>query len=341
MMKGRALLVERGRGEVVRRALVAVHALRTDLAIGHEGGRLAFPLRDNATVPPEWGKVAWREFEPRTAEGPAEFRELLDWPAELAALLPRSFDVVGDVVLVRLPPELESRRGEVGEALLEFVPGVRLVGLDRGVQGAERRRAVERIAGSGGWRTRHRENGLEFEVDLERAYFSPRLAGEHARLASEVGVGERVYDLCCGVGSFAVTLAREGRARTIVAVDANPAAIELLRATLARYPFGDRVEAVEARVEEFAPSAAPADRVVLNLPREGIKYASLVAPLLAPGGSLHFYEVVPRDEVARRGTVVERALSANGAWSVRSVRVVHPYSPSSDLVAVVASRRGG
>ena len=339
-MRERALVVERHLGETTRRRLVAAGALRTDLAIRREGDRLAFPLHPDASVPREWGDVAFRDFDTRAAAGPTDYRSLLSWPEEQRELAPRAFDVVGDVVLVHLPSELEPRRFEIGEALLRFVPGCRLVGVDRGVQGPERRRTVERIAGSGSWRTRHRENGLEFEVDLERAYFSPRLAREHARVASEVGTGERVYDLCCGVGPFAVTIARDGRARSIVAVDSNPEAIALLRETLARYDFGPTISPVEARVEEFVLAATPVDRLVLNLPREGIKYASLVAPLVAPGGSLHYYEVVARDEIAGRRTVTERSLSAFGSWSVRDIRVVHPYSPSSDLVAVTARRAG-
>ena len=338
-MKARALLVDRRRGESVRQELVAQQLLRTDLAIREEGERVVFPLRPGTDVRPDWGEVADRDFDLRAADGPATFQDLLAWPAAERERLPRSFDVVGDIVLVRLPPDLESRRGEVGDALLRFVPGARLVGLDRGVHGAERRRSVERIAGDGPWTTRHRENHLEFDVDLERAYFSPRLAREHARVAAEVRPGDRVYDLCCGVGPFAVTIARDGRARSIVAVDVNPAAIDLLRRTLGRYPFGDRVVPRAQALELFVPSAPPVERVVLNLPHEGIKYAASVARLVAPGGRLTYYEVLRRDEIAGRGAVVERTLSASGAFAMSELRVVHPYSPSSDLVAVAVDRR--
>jgi len=339
-MKERALVVERRLGEATRQKLVAAGAIREDLAIQHEGSRLAFPLRPEAVVPPDWGETTVREFEPRASEPTAEYRDLLGWPAAERQRLPRSFDVVGDVVLIRLPDELEPRAAEVGEALLKFVPGARLVGLDRGVHGPDRRRAVQRIAGSGAWRTRHRENGLEFDVDLEKAYFSPRLAREHARIAEEVRTGDRVLDLCCGVGPFAVTIARDGRARSIRAVDANPEAVALLRQTLSRYPFGGRVSAIEALLEEFVPSATEAERVLLNLPREGTKYAALVAPLVAPGGSLYYYEIVARDETLHRGAAVERTLGPPGAWRAREVRVVHPYSPSSDLVALTLDRGG-
>jgi tRNA (guanine37-N1)-methyltransferase len=335
----RALVVERHRGEAARRALVAADALRTDLEIRDEGDRVAFPLRAGAAVPTGWGELAARDFVRRRASTGTEFRDLLDWPPQERELVPRAFDVVGDIVLVRLPAELEARRFEVGDALLRFVPGSRLVGLDRGVEGAERLRRVEPIAGAGGWRTRHRENRIELDVDVERAYFSPRLAGEHARVAAEVRSGERVYDLFCGVGPFAVTIARDGRASDVVAVDANPAAIELLEATLLRCRFATPVRPVTSTVEAFAASAPPVERVVMNLPREGIKYAPLVAPLVAPGGTLHYYEIVPRDEVAGRGPVVERALAPLGPFVVGPARVVHPYSPASDLVSVTATRR--
>jgi tRNA (guanine37-N1)-methyltransferase len=337
-MRHRALLVPRARGEVVRRALVDAQALAGELEILVEGDRLALPLREDAEPRPEWGEVSERDFPVLPAPSRSEFRDRLDWPEEAKALLPRSFDVIGDIVLIRLPVELEERRFEVGQALLRFVPGSRLVGLDRGVEGPERLRQVERIAGAGAWQTRHRENRLEFDVDLQRAYFSPRLAGEHARVASEVADGEHVYDLCCGVGPFAVTIARDGRAKSVTAVDANPVAIELLGRTLSRYPFGSRVAPRVATVEAFTASAKPVERVVINLPHEGIKYATLVAPLVAPGGSLQYYEVAPRDEVAQRGNVAERALSSVGPFSVRAVRLVHPYSPSRDLIGVSAVR---
>ena len=333
------LLVPRARGEDVRQELLASGLLRPDLEIRHEGDFLVIPLVEGRHhVPASWGEVVEREFGEVPRKGPVHYRDLLAWPEAEKEALPRSFDVVGDIVLIHLPPEAEPRKHEVGEALLRFVPGARLVGLDRGVQGADRLRQVERIAGAGPWSTRHRENGLELDVDVERAYFSPRLAREHARVAEEVRVGEQVYDLCCGVGSFALTIARLGRASRVTAVDANPEAVALLRATLARYSFGARVTPVRAPVEEFLPSAEPVERVVMNLPREGIKYLPSVARTTAPGGRLYYYEVVPRSELPGRGTRLVTSLSSVGSFAVVDERVVHPYSPSSDLVAFTLGR---
>ncbi len=338
-MKSRALLVPRAQGEATRRLLADAGLLRTDLAIRVEDDSLVLPVVDSVPLP-TGGRVAEREFEPLPEDPPTDFRDFLPGSDEEQRNLPRSFDVVGDIVLVRLAPELEARRGEIGEALLKFVPNARIVGWDRGVHGPERRRRIERIAGSGGWSTRHRENGIDLDVDVEQAYFSPRLAREHARVADQVAAGDLVYDLCCGVGPFAVTIARDGRARGVVAVDANPAAIALLRSTLARAAHGARVTPVLERVEEFVPGVEPADRVILNLPHEGIKYVASVARTVAAGGCLYYYEVVPRTEMDRRADAIVRELPRDPGWSTLPIHVVHPYSPGADLVAFVFRRDG-
>ncbi len=340
-MRSRGLVVPRERGESVRQRLAAEGWLRTDLRIRSDARSLTLPIQDGAPVPAEWGVVLDTEFDLRPPDGPADYRELLRGSAEDRARAPRSFDVVGDIVLVRIPREAESQAPEIGAALLAFVPGARIVGADRGVHGLERRRRIERLAGRGGWATVHRENGLAIDVDVERAYFSPRLAVEHARVAEEIRAGDRVYDLCCGVGPFSLHFARDGRAREVVAVDLNPAAIDLLERSQRRERFSVRITTHVASIEAFLPDRTPFERAVLNLPHEGIKYASSVAGVVAPHGRLYYYEIVPRTEFERRGDVIARTIGPRGEWTVLGYRVVHPYSPDSDLVAFTLERAGG
>ena len=340
-MRSRALVVPRSQGEAIRRSLRLAGLLRSDLEIVRTEDEITFPVRDVGDIPAAWGTISERDFPTLEGSGPTDYRELLELSAEERALLPRAFDVVGDIVVIRLPDELTARALAIGEALLAFVPGARVVGVDTGVHGPERTRRLERIAGSGPWTTRHRENGIALDVDLTRAYFSPRLAREHARVAAEVRTGERVYDLCCGIGPFSLTIARDGRAREITAVDANPIAIALLRGSAGRQRFPTPIRAIEGRVEEFVSSAGPADRIILNLPHAGIKYLPSVARTLAPGGRLHYYEVTSRAEYQERGTGVTHLLDTPGSWTIVDRHVVHPYSPTSDLVAFVLERSAG
>jgi tRNA (guanine37-N1)-methyltransferase len=314
--------------------------LRTDLGIRHEGGEVIFPLRERPAQAPTEGRVLEAEFVERGPLTSGGYRSTVALPPDRRALLPRSFDVVGDVVLVRLPSELAGDAGTVGEALLGFVPGARVVGWDQGVHGPERLRRIVRIAGAGDFRTTHRENELRFAVDLERAYFSPRLAGEHRRFAESVRSRDRVLDLCCGVGPFALTTAQTGLPSRVTGVDLNPEAIALFSTNRSRVRADVPVEAVCAPLEEFLPRAAVSDRVVFNLPREGIKYLPQVFLTVAPGGALQYYEVTERAEQAGRWETLRALAPEPPAWSGPKPRSVHAYSPSSDLVAYVFERTG-
>ncbi|MGA7923106.1 MAG: methyltransferase domain-containing protein [Thermoplasmata archaeon] len=322
----------KSRGEVIRRTLRERQLLRSDLDILDEGDSLIFPVA--GTVSPDVpGTPVERDFPQLSSGPPRSYRELVAWPDEARARLPRAFDVIGDIVLIRLPASLLPRAADVGEALLRFVPGARIVGLDGGVHGVERRRALTKLAGNGGWRTTHAENGLTFEVDVSAAYFSPRLSREHLRVAALCEPGEAVLDLCCGIGPFALTIARTRPVAGVVAVDLNPEAIALVEANARRLGVGERLRAVCASLDEFLPSAGTFSRVVLNLPHEGIKYLTSVGSVVAPRGSLHYYEVTERASSAGRPeTILHLLPPGTGPWSLRSRRVVHPYSPRSDIV---------
>ncbi len=336
-MRSRALRVPRSDGEAARRALIDAGSLRTDLRIRVEAEELVLPVEDGPL--PISGKVTDEEFAVQEGhEGPRRYQDLVAVSAERRALLPRAFDVVGDIVLIRVPDGLVEDGPAIGRALLAFVPGARLVGADEGVHGADRRRSLRALAGTGGWRTLHRENGIQIDVDVERAYFSPRLAREHARVAHAVREGETVYDLCCGVGPFALTIARDGRAGRVTTVDRNPVAVELLKGSLARLRPKVPVEVLQGDVEQFLRGAKPVDRAILNLPLQGIKYLASVARVVRSGGSIHYYEVVERSEIeARAMNVVERA-GGSDDWTIVEEREVHAYSPTAELRAYTLRR---
>lgn len=339
-MRSLAVVVPRAEGEAVRRRLAALGLLRADLRIAVAGEAVALPVRALPAEPLPDVLVEEREFAPLPAPAARRYAELADLPPEVRARLPRAFDVVGDIALVRLEPEVADRAEAIGAALLRFLPGVRLVAADEGVKGPARIRTLRRIAGSGPFRTVHAENGLSFVVDLERAYFSPRLGREHARVAAAGRAGESVLDLCCGVGPFGLTLlARAGAGRAEL-VDANPAAIALVEENARRLRVAERARAVPSPLDAHLAGGGRFDRVVFNLPREGIKYVSQVGGAVAVGGTLHYYEIMERSRAAERVADALAELPGDG-WRLAERHVVHPYSPAEDLVGMTFRRAAG
>ena len=324
--------------ESIRRELQRRGLLRKELRAVRTKDEVAFPVVSPPEPPLDQTRVEQRELASHSSAAKS-YKDLVHLPPNLQPLLPRAFDVIGDVVLVRLPHELSPHATEIGAALLQFVPGARRVGGDMGVHGEARLRQLVPLAGTGPWRTHYRENGLEFIVDPGAAFFSPRLAHEHAEVAAAVQPGETVWDLCCGIGPFSLTIARRAVAGRIVAVDSNPAAIALLRENAERLHVAGRIEARNEALEQFLATAGVANRVVLNLPHEGIKYLPSVSAAVAPGGTVHYYEVTPRADHSMRGTTLVNELAVPADWSCSGARRVHPYSPQADLVAYTLRRR--
>src|SRR5660398_187692 len=64
-------------------------------------------------------------------------------------LLPRGWQVLGDLVLVNIPTKIVHLNHEIGDALLDLYPRCKSALWDKGVRGTLRTPEIEVIAGSG------------------------------------------------------------------------------------------------------------------------------------------------------------------------------------------------
>ena len=146
----------------------------------------------------------------------------------------KSFDVVGDIAIIRVPPALESRKELIAEAVMAENKSVKTVLRQQSpVAGAFRLRSLEHVAGERKTETHHREYGCVFKVDLAEAYFSPRLSFERMRVGTLVGRGEIVVNMFAGVGCFSIIIAKHSPARRVYSIDLNPAAVQLMQENIA------------------------------------------------------------------------------------------------------------
>ncbi len=330
-----AVRVPREEGEEVRQRLVDAGVLRGDLRVGRDGTHLLFPLTGSDPPLELEHPVVSGSFEER-GTGPDSYRDLLTHlPPDLREVLPTSFDIVGRVLIVKLPEALDAVREEVAEALLAANP-VDTVAVDRGVRGELRVRDLEVVAGDPETTTLHREHGVRLRVDPARVYFSPRLATERKRVTDQVTPGEVVVDLFAGVGPFAVMMARLAEPARVVAVDLNPEAVELLAENIALNDVGDVVEAVEGDAAEVARELGRvADRVIMNLPHGAEAYWEDALALARPGATVHLHVIAEPEEVDDLvEDLVERAEAVGHRVEVARRRVVRAYSQWEEHVAL-------
>ncbi len=240
---------------------------------------------------------------------------------------PRGYDIIGDVVVVR-SNALEGIEPQVFiEAVRRIHPRIRAVYVKEGTFSEHRVSRLRLLWGTDVDHVVHREHGIRLYVPLHEAYYNPRLATEHRRIAETVVPGERVVDLFSGIGGFSLHIARCAEA-LVVANDINPAAVKalinsivlnkrLLRGRIV-VMMGDAAEAPDVLGEERW------DRVIANLPHGSLGFVDVYRRLLRRGGLLHLYLVATGLEEAY-------SLAAKGfpenEWRIVSGRRVLEYAP--------------
>ena len=117
-------------------------------------------------------------------------------------LAPRSFDIFGEIAIVRIPDDAQVHEKEIADALLLSHKNIKTVCVDMGVHGDFRIRELRIISGEDTFVSLHKENGMKFKADISKVYFSPRLATERHRVSLLVRKGEYVLRRICRSCTF-------------------------------------------------------------------------------------------------------------------------------------------
>lgn len=336
-----ALVAPIAMAEDAKRLVRSLGIGRTDLKIGRRDAHVLIPLSRPIDPPLPGTRVEVVEFS--GLKPPKNYKDVVQVPDRIRSLLPTSFDVVGDLVLVKIPGDLRVFGPAIGEAILKVHKNIKAVFRDDGVAGPFRVRSLVPLVGESRTSTTHQEFGARFNVDLAKAYFSPRLANEHDRIARLAGPEEVVVDATAGVGPFAVLIARQHRVAKVHAFDLNPDAVDLLRANVKESRVESLVDIRQGDAKALIPTVAGPHRVIINLPHGGEDILSVAAKQVAAGGTLHYYRIIDEASSAEAPQRWAEGLSKSSGRRVRALEshVVHAYSPQDRLMAVDFSVDGG
>ena len=208
-----------------------------------------------------------------------------------------AFDQIGDIIIVRIPDSLISKKQIIGKTLLEQVSTANSVFYQSSpVEGDFRTRQLEVIAGEDKTQTEYRENGCRFIVDVEKAFFSPRLSTERERIAGLVKDGEVIVNMFGGVGMFSL-LAAKDTACTVYNIDINPVAAQLCKENAHINKLkgevislnGDATKVIEEQLTEKA------DRILMLLPERSDEFLDSALNCLKKEGIIHYYSHIHAD----------------------------------------------
>jgi tRNA (guanine37-N1)-methyltransferase len=248
-----------------------------------------------------------------------------------------SFDVVGDIAIIKMPSPSQETAEVVAKAILNRHRNINTVLLQASpVSGDLRLRRLNYVAGENKTCTVHKEFGCSFSVDVAECYFSPRLSHERMRIAKLVAPDETVVNMFAGVGCFSIIIAKHANPKKVFSIDVNPTAVQFMQENIRlnrAYDkitplLGDSKDTVNSRLQGVA------DRVLMPLPEKALEYLpSALAALKASGGWIHYYSLEhatktenPNEKVMLK---VAEALDALGAdFEVPFVRVVRSTGPN-------------
>ena len=218
-----------------------------------------------------------------------------------------SFDQIGDIIIVRIPDSLLSKKELIGETLLNEVKIAKSVFYQSSpVEGDFRTRNLEVIAGEDKTETEYKEFGCKFTVDVENAFFSPRLSTERERISNLVQNGEIVVNMFAGVGMFSIMIAKKKKC-TVYSIDINPIAAKLCERNILSNKIlgnvisinGDAAKTIQEQLENKS------DRTLMLLPERSDEFLKYAINATKSGGIIHYYSHIHADKKSEAGKLSE------------------------------------
>jgi len=333
------LRVPANKGERIRKVLIEKELLDTEYKIVAQDDSLYIPLcqkmqQDQLSeiIGPTTFEVGEMDFE-SALHGPRTLAEALEGhlDSEELALVPRAYDLIGDIAVLEIPEELTKHSDLIGKVFHEVHKNFSTVLAKGGaISGTTRTREYRHLAGVDKTRTIHIEYGSRLAVDLAKAYFSPRLLEEHNRIAQLVRDNEVAVDMFCGVGPFPIHIAKLHKAH-VIAIDINPDAIALLKESMSLNKLLGTIEPIVGDAKAFVSitDESIADRVIMNHPSGAFDFVTDACRILKPSGTLHYYDFIGGENP--EGTIEQKVqtLVEDSGREVEEIRLVRRVRDSA------------
>ncbi|MCL4344639.1 MAG: class I SAM-dependent methyltransferase family protein [Nitrososphaerota archaeon] len=239
-----------------------------------------------------------------------------------------SFDLIGDLAIIRVPDGFQDKLEIVGNALMKLNKSIHGVWAQVGpVEGDYRIRKLMHVAGEERSITVYRESGCRFELDITSVYFSPRLAHERLRIAQLVNDGETVFNMFAGIGTFSIVMAKRKRV-TVHSSEINPTAHQYMIRNIELNKVKDRVIPYLGDACDVSISLnGKINRVLMPLPERALEFFDCAIRSIGNSGWIHVYMHVPYSKGESATEAAVRSSASIPAGKVINTVIVREVGP--------------
>ncbi len=266
------------------------------------------------------------------------FKEILaeaEIPETLKKKLPRKWEQLGHVLVLKIPNELEAWKGQVARAYAKVLVADTVLRDTGGITGQFREPVMELLLGID-TKTVHVENQVKFCLDAAKLMFSSGNVDERIRMSSVPKPGEVVVDMFAGIGYFSVPMAVHSKPARIISHEINPLAFDYLKKNIALNNVSGIVEPVLGNCLDAEEGIA--DRVVMGYVGTTHEYLPKAMRILRGKGIIHYHETCPNRLLPGRPQerVKEAAREAGRDVKILKMARVKSYAPGVEHVVVDA-----
>ncbi len=317
-MKGKGIRIPKNSAQNIINEIKRKNYYNNDLKIIDDGNFIIIPVKDYFSLTDY--KISEYEFDEMVRK--RNYRDFLNLDEGIRKMLPKSYDRIGNIVIIKLEKNLTEYEKEISEAILKMHKNVRTVAVDTGVKGEFRIRNLKIIHGNVE-DTIYVENGIRMFANPFKVYFSPRLSNERKYISDIIEDNEVVFDLFCGSGPFSMNISRKRKA-IIYSIDKNPYGIFLLRKSM-KINNIENIIPIAGDIRIVLNNLPVADRIIMDLPFNSKDFLKYVRNNVRSGTKIHMYIMSERQNL----------MKMDEEWvSLKNITEVHQYSPRISMFRI-------
>lgn len=216
---------------------------------------------------------------------------------EQIKMLPRKWEKIGDVLILRLDQPLISVQKEVAFVYAEVLNCKSVLKDTGGIIGEFRLPEISFVYGDKDTVTIHKENGVKYKTDPSELMFSSGNMDERKRMGEIVSSGEVVVDLFAGIGYFSLPIAVHSQVKQVYSCELNPVAFSYLEDNIKLNHVSDVITPILGDNRKVAPKNV-ADRVIMGYIGETKDFLpTAFESLKKQKGIIHFHDTFPDKKV--------------------------------------------
>ena len=262
-----------------------------------------------------------------------KLREILS--DEELSVLPRGFQVIGRVIIIKLNPLLLEKKILIAQKYMELLPSTKSVYLNMGrIKGKYRTpEKIVFLVGEDDPIVEHKEHGVIYRFDFTKIMFSMGNLNERKFLSTLVKENEVIVDMFAGIGYFSLPIAKHSKPKIIYSIELNLESFKFLTENIKINHLDDIIVPIngdsKSEVIKLSNSGVRADRVIMGIfpaPKDFIKEA---LTLTKESGTTFHYEGVATKEnyLSLFNEFKEIAKASNFKCELLSKRFVKSYGP--------------